>query len=89
MTCNTEWHGGSSTGIGASFFRGFQSDKPGVSTVHEQNRYKQNFYSRAQEKKLVCVKKKLYASNNRIAYWSHGNRNDFLTRRSIPFLQRW
>jgi hypothetical protein len=41
MTCNTEWHGGSSTVIGDSFFKGFQSDKPGVSTVHEQNRYKQ------------------------------------------------
>uniref|UniRef100_I1P909 Uncharacterized protein n=1 Tax=Oryza glaberrima TaxID=4538 RepID=I1P909_ORYGL len=29
MTCNTEWHGGSSTVIGDSFFKGFQSDKPG------------------------------------------------------------
>ncbi|TVU08553.1 hypothetical protein EJB05_41962, partial [Eragrostis curvula] len=34
IACNTEWHGGSGTGIGASFFKE-ESDKPGVSTVQK------------------------------------------------------
>lgn len=64
MACNTEWHCGSSTGIGASFFIRSWSDKPGVSTVQKPLQTKKTNEG--------CMKK-TYSSSNHIAYHSHGN----------------